>query len=483
MSGARVPDQFSARERLSLGQRITFGVTAAIVIGAFVLAPMAAMVGVIAVISLLYLAVFAERLVLLHRALRDPGLLRVSPERARAEPAENLPVYTVLIPAYREPEVLPHLLTAIADIEYPPDRLDVILLLEEDDDETYAAALAGDPPDYLRIVRVPYSEPRTKPKACNVGLTLARGDLVTIFDAEDRPDPLQLRQAAIAFREVPANVVCLQAKLAYFNHDQNLLTSWFTTEYAMWFDQMLPGLVRQDAPIPLGGTSNHFRADVLRDLGGWDPFNVTEDADLGVRLHRRGYRTLVLDSVTLEEANSDAINWLKQRSRWYKGYLQTWLVHSRQPIAICREIGVLGFLRFNLFVGGTPLLAVLNPLLWALTLMWFAGNLPIIERLFPTWLYFIGLVCLLLGNFTFVYCNVVAARATGIGRLVPQAVLSPAYWLLMSLAATKALLQLVIAPSYWEKTTHGLGAADPVDDDVDELASGAAAREVSHVGV
>ncbi|SNQ49236.1 Glycosyl transferase [Frankia canadensis] len=467
MSAPPVPARLSARDRLSLGQRIGFTGGTLALLAAAALAPMPTMIGFIAVISLLYLAVFAERLALLHTALRDPGLLRIPPARARAEPAENLPVYTVLIPAYREPEVLPHLLGAIAAIDYPPDRLDVILLLEEDDDETHAAALAANPPEYLRIVRVPYSEPRTKPKACNVGLTLARGELVTIFDAEDRPDPLQLRQAAIAFREVAGNVVCLQAKLAYFNHDQNLLTSWFTTEYAMWFDQMLPGLVRQDAPIPLGGTSNHFRADVLRELGGWDPFNVTEDADLGVRLHRHGYRTLVLDSVTLEEANSDAINWLKQRSRWYKGYLQTWLVHSRQPVAISREIGLLGFLRFNLFVGGTPLLAILNPLLWALTATWFAGNLPIIERLFPSWLYFVGLVCLLLGNFTFVYCNVVAARATGIARLVPQAVLSPAYWLLMSLAACKALLQLVIAPSFWEKTTHGLGAAD---------------AEVSHAG-
>jgi cellulose synthase/poly-beta-1,6-N-acetylglucosamine synthase-like glycosyltransferase len=467
VSGSRVPDQFSARDRLSVGQRISFVAAALALFAAAVLAPMGTMIGIIAVISLLYLAVFAERLVLLRKALRDPGLLRIPPARAAAEPAESLPVYTVLIPAYREPEVLPHLLEAIAALDYPPDLLDVILLLEEDDDETYAAAMAAHPPDYLRIVRVPYSEPRTKPKACNVGLTLARGELVTIFDAEDRPDPLQLRQAAIAFREVPPSVVCLQAKLAYFNHDQNILTSWFTTEYAMWFDQMLPGLVRQDAPIPLGGTSNHFRADVLRELGGWDPFNVTEDADLGVRLHRHGYRTLVLDSVTLEEANSDAINWLKQRSRWYKGYLQTWLVHSRKPFAISREIGVLGFLRFNLFVGGTPLLAILNPLLWALTATWFAGNLPIIERLFPNWLYFIGLSCLLLGNFTFVYCNVVAARSTGIARLVPQAVLSPAYWLLMSLAACKALLQLVIAPSFWEKTTHGLGSTE---------------AEVSHAG-
>jgi cellulose synthase/poly-beta-1,6-N-acetylglucosamine synthase-like glycosyltransferase len=215
--------------------------------------------------------------------------------------------------------------------------------------------------------------------------------------------------------------------------------------------------VQQKAPIPLGGTSNHFKTDILRELGGWDPFNVTEDADLGIRLYRHGYRTVVLDSVTLEEANSDAINWIKQRSRWYKGYLQTWLVHTRNPIAMIREVGLGPFLRFNLFVGGTPLLALLNPVFWSLTLMWFVAELPFIQRLFPTWLYFAGLTCLVLGNFAFVYSNVVAARTAGIPQLVSRAVLSPAYWMLMSIAAFKALLQLVVAPSFWEKTTHGLG--------------------------
>ncbi|MCW2549444.1 MAG: N-acetylglucosaminyltransferase [Mycobacterium sp.] len=460
---ATIPEKPTAQDRLSWGQRIVFSAVGIVFVAGLIAATIPTLVGLVAVVSVLYLAVFAERLVLISKALSDPGTITISPEEARAYPASKLPVYTILIPAYREPEVLPHLLQAIAELEYPADRLDVLLLLEEDDEETYNAALAAEPPEYLRVIRVPYSEPRTKPKACNVGLELARGELVTIFDAEDRPEPLQLRRAAIAFQQVPSNVVCLQAKLAFFNHEQNILTNWFTTEYAMWFEQMLPGLVRQDAPIPLGGTSNHFRTGVLNELGGWDAFNVTEDADLGVRLYRFGYRTLVLDSVTLEEANSDAINWLKQRSRWYKGYLQTWLVHTRQPIAMSREIGFLSFLRFNLFVGGTPLLALFNPVLWALTLMWFTGKVEFIRYLFPTWLYFIGLVCLLLGNFTFVYCNVVAAHATRITQLVSRAVFSPAYWLLMSLAAYKALIQLIVAPSFWEKTTHGLGATTPSD--------------------
>lgn len=450
--------QTAARRTLSNGQRVLLAGIGVLFVGGCALAPAPTLVSLVALLSIVYIAAFAERLVLLHKAVRDPGLITISPADARAVPDDDLPIYTVLVPAYREPEVLAQLLASIARLEYPADRLEVLLLLEEDDEETLAAAGAGPSPAYLRVVRVPYSEPRTKPKACNIGLGLARGDLITIFDAEDRPEPLQLRRAALAFRRLPATVACLQAKLAFFNHEQNLLTRWFTTEYAMWFEQMLPGLVRQDAPVPLGGTSNHFRTDVLRALDGWDAFNVTEDADLGVRLYRRGYRTLILDSVTLEEANSDAINWLKQRSRWYKGYLQTWLVHSRQPLRRCREMGPAAYLRFNLFVGGTPMLAILNPVFWALTLMWFVGRVGFVRTLFPTGVLYISLVCLVAGNFTFVYINVLAARATGLPGLVSRSLLSVGYWVLMSLAAGKALVQLIIAPSFWEKTAHGLGS-------------------------
>ncbi|WP_055408343.1 glycosyltransferase [Frankia sp. ACN1ag] len=470
----------AARRTLSTGQRVGLAAVGVLLVAGVTLATTPTLIAVVAVLSAAYVAAFAERLLLLHRAIHDPGLIVVDPDDARACPDADLPLYTVLVPAYQEPEVLPHLLAAIGRLEYPADRLEVLLLLEEDDEATYAAARAAASPPYLRVVRVPYSEPRTKPKACNIGLEIARGDFVTIFDAEDRPEPLQLRRAVAAFRRLPPSVACLQAKLGFFNHKQNILTQWFTAEYAMWFEHMLPGLVRQDAPVPLGGTSNHFRTEVLRELGGWDPFNVTEDADLGVRLYRRGYRTLILDSVTLEEANSDAINWLKQRSRWYKGYLQTWLVHSRQPLRRCREMGLVTYLRFNLFVGGTPLLAIINPIFWALTLMWFVGRVGFVHALFPAWLLYASLVCLVAGNFTFVYVNVLAARATGLPGLVFRSVLSLAYWVLMSLAAAKAMVQLVLAPSFWEKTTHGLGAtplpppSDPLPDDVVPAAVAAA---------
>jgi cellulose synthase/poly-beta-1,6-N-acetylglucosamine synthase-like glycosyltransferase len=461
-------DGHSARRTLTHPQTVALRIGIGAIILAVAINALAIGIGLIAVASLFYLGALIYRIRMFAQALNAPDILSVSDAEARGLWEWSLPIYTVLVPAYHEPEVIANLLRHIDRIEYPRARLDVKLLLEEDDEETIAAAKAAITGPHVEIVRIPYSEPRTKPKALNVGLAMARGrrrtGMVTIYDAEDRPDPLQLRRAVVAFRRLPPQIACLQAKLAYHNPDQNMITRWFTVEYSMWFSQLLPGLVHQSAPLPLGGTSNHFRRYALEQVRGWDAYNVTEDADLGIRLHRAGFRTRVLDSTTFEEANSDFVNWVKQRSRWYKGYMQTWLVHMRHPIRLWRELGTWGFLGFNLFVGGTPLLALMNPIFWSLTALWFLARPELIVSLFPAWLYYLSLLCLALGNFAFVYTSMVAARTTGSPKLVLASILSPAYWVMMSIAAIKALIQLFHAPSFWEKTFHGLDQAESTVD-------------------
>lgn len=459
--------EFSAQTTVSRPQIMVLRWVLVSLVLFLIVNPIGTLVVLIGVTTALYLGAFLYRLRIFWRAMRDPEEIRISDADALALWEHGLPTYTILVPAYREPEVIGQLITNLGNLDYPSERLDIKLLLEVDDEATIAVAERAGLPDHIQIVRVPPGEPRTKPRACNFGLAQARGKFITIYDAEDLPEPLQLRRSVAAFRRIPDRIACLQAKLSYYNPDQNNITRWFTTEYAMWFSQLLPGLISGSAPLPLGGTSNHFRRDVLDRLGGWDAWNVTEDADLGIRLHRAGYRTSVLDSTTYEEANSDFVNWVKQRSRWYKGYMQTWLVHMRRPRQLYRELGLSGFIGFHLFVGGTPWLALVNPVFWALTAMWFISPLEVIRQLFPAWIYYAGLFCLVFGNTAFVYTNMVAARLAGRPELVIAAALSPVYWVMMSLAAIKAFIQLLHAPSFWEKTAHGLDipAADRTEAD------------------
>lgn len=454
----------SARQRLVRHQAIGLAASVPVVVALVVWQPVVMAVTGVVVATLGYLGVLAYRGYLLRATFRTPAMVRVADERARAVPDHDLPTYTVMVPAYREPEVVPGLLASLDRLEYPDDRLQVLLLLEEGDDATLdavraTAAQAGERSARpIEVVVVPDAEPRTKPKALNYGLGLARGQVVTIYDAEDHPEPLQLRRAAVALAELPPEVACLQARLVYHNPRQNLLTRWFAAEYLMWFSAFLPGLVAMGAPLPLGGTSNHFRREVLDAAGGWDPYNVTEDADLGMRLHRSGYEVRVLDSITWEEANSDLVNWVKQRSRWYKGYLQTWLVHMRHPRQLVADLGWGGVVAFTLFVGGTPTLAALNPVFWGLSLLWLIARPDLLHTLFPGPVLYLALLSLVVGNLSVIYANVVSARMED-PRLVAAAYLSPLYWALMSVAATKALWQLVFRPAHWEKTAHGLVAA------------------------
>ena len=414
-----------------------------------------------ALLTTAYVAMLGFRIWLMSQKPEDDPTVLISDGEADVFGDDRLPSFSILVPAYDEPEVLPVLLGHLEALDYPRDRLEIFLVLEGDDDATLDAVQAIDLPDHITVVEVPPCEPRTKPKACNYALQFCSGDIVTIYDAEDRPEPRQLRRVALGFRREADDVACIQCELSFYNGDENVITRWFLVDYRVWFTQFLPGLAASDTPIPLGGTSNHVRRDVLLEVGGWDPFNVTEDADLGVRLHRRGRRVGLVDSVTYEEANTDFVNWVKQRSRWYKGYLQTWLVHMREPRRLRRELGWRAFARFHLFVGGTPILAALNPLMWAMLVLWFVMEPEWIEAIMPGPIYFAGLATWIIGNFLFYALNLVAAYDTGSPTVFRAALLLPAYWVMMSLAAVKAIWQLVVDPTYWEKTAHGLSAVGP----------------------
>jgi cellulose synthase/poly-beta-1,6-N-acetylglucosamine synthase-like glycosyltransferase len=452
----------SAHVVTTIAQRAVFLLLAVVTVVCGVLWPRPTAIAVVGACSALYLGVALYRVRLAMRALGTRLETDVTAEELAALDEHTLPVYTILVPLYREAAIVERLVRDLEALDYPRTRLDIKLLCEEDDVETVDAVRALGLPPHFHLVVVPDSLPKTKPKACNYGLQLATGDYCVIYDAEDRPDPDQLKKAVVAFRSTPDDVVCIQAKLNHYNQDQNLLTSWFAVEYAMHFELVLPAMDDTDAPIPLGGTSNHFVTATLRDLGAWDPCNVTEDADLGVRLHREGFRTAMIDSTTLEEANSQVGNWVRQRSRWIKGYLQTWLVHMRHPLRLARQTGLRGFLGFNLTMG-TAFVLLLNPIFWALTTLYAVTHWSAVEHVFPPSVYYVSSLLLLLGNFAFVYLNIAGALQRGEFGLVRTALVSPLYWGLMSYAAWKGFLQLFTNPFYWEKTEHGLDVAAEVE--------------------
>ena len=418
--------------------------------------PIATLTVFMTVSTFFYLSFSGYKFYLIYRALSHTLEVPVTREDVEALDDRELPVYTILVPLYKESEILPALVAGLSRLDYPLEKLDVKLLLEEDDTETIRVARASNLPSFFDITIVPHGDPKGKPKACNYGLLHARGEYVVIFDAEDIPEPDQLKKVLVAFARSPEHVVCVQAKLNYFNRDQNALTKWFTTEYSTWFDLFLPGLDAAGAPIPLGGTSNHFKLEALRHVGGWDPFNVTEDADLGLRIFKLGGATVVVDSTTYEEANSVVDNWIRQRSRWVKGYIQTYLVHMRNPVLLFRQLGPAGFLSFQLVIGGTFFGFLLNPVLWTMTGVWFATKWEVIQQIFPTYVYYMGATSLYVGNFAFAYMNVTGCLRRRYYSLVKWALLSPVYWVLMSIAAWKGFLQLFYRPFYWEKTVHGL---------------------------
>lgn len=365
-------------------------------------------------------------------------------------PIENqeLPMISVMVALYKESRIVARLIRRLQNLDYPPEKLEVIFVIEDNDMAT-AKALSGlELPLWLRVLPVPTGTIRTKPRALNYGLDHCSGSIIGIYDAEDAPAQDQLRVVANRFASSDDRLACLQGRLDYYNPTSNWLARCFTIEYAAWWRVFLPGIERLGLALPLGGTTLFFRRKALVDLGAWDAHNVTEDADLGIRIARRGYRTELLDTVTHEEANCRTLPWIKQRSRWIKGFMMTWATHMRDPALLYRELGLRRFIGFQVMFAGSFFHALFAPILWTLWLLplgllptaaiWSLASFGILAEVF--------LFC----------CNLAGLRKTG-HKINPLWLFTMMfYYLLASLAAYKALWEMLLRPFYWDKTSHGL---------------------------
>ena len=381
---------------------------------------------------------------------------------ARPQPHDAfLPTYTLLIPLFREARVVPALLQALRRLDYPAARLEVLLITELSDTGTRAALQRTGLAANMRVIVVPEGLPQTKPRALNYALSYARGQYVAVYDAEDAPEPGQLKMAVRAFRSRPGRIGCVQARLDIYTPAASFLTRQFTLEYMALFYAMLPAFQRWGIPIPLGGTSNHFPRAVLEEVGGWDPYNVTEDADLGLRLARKGYGVAMIGSTTWEEAPLRWHQWVGQRTRWIKGWIQTYLVHTRHPLRLLRDLGLRGFAGFHIVFAGLLFSALVHP--WSYVfLAWQAssGELAASSSTLVT----LCAVNLLASYAAAIFLAVAVAVRRRRWRLIWSALWTPLYWLLISYAAYRAVFDFIRRPHHWRKTAHMGAGRSQIDE-------------------
>jgi cellulose synthase/poly-beta-1,6-N-acetylglucosamine synthase-like glycosyltransferase len=470
----RTPEQSAYRVLYPNQKYFLVGLTAAITV-AVILNSVLTFMAMFAFISISYFIVNPIKIYISLRGFKGARApTRITQGEMLWAPDEDFPIYTVLIPVFREASILAQNLRNMYRLNYPKNKLDIKILMEESDEETIneakALGLFGAPTkkvegipeeeysDFLKNfdpIIIPRGKVTTKPRACNYGLLRAKGELCVIYDAEDNPDPDQLRKAAIVFMRSTEDVICLQSKLNFYNSDENTITKWFSIEYANWYEFYLQGLDWIDAPIPLGGTSNHFRKKGLDELGRWDPYNVTEDADIGIRLARQKLKTEVIDTTTLEEATVTPKAWVVQRSRWYKGHIQTFLVHMRSPRKLFKDLGAKKFVKFQLTFSTGAFIPLINPMLWVILAaslimpIWFSW-------LIPSYLMPLCIFNLAIGNLSYITTYAVACIKLKKYSYIPYALAMPLYWVLISFAAWRGFIQLFTKPFHWDKTQHGV---------------------------
>ena len=371
----------------------------------------------------------------------------------------ELPIVTIFLPVHGEASALPALISALAHLDYPTEKLDLKFLVEETDRPTREILTLLDLPSHYETIVIPKSYPQTKPKAMNYALPFARGEIVGIYDAEDAPEPDQILKAVHALAEADADTVCVQARLNHYNATETTLSRMAQAEYTLWFDMLLTGLSRLRLPIPLGGTSLFIKTDALRSIDGWDPYNVTEDADLGLRLARRGWRAEIIDSTTWEEPPVEWKQWKGQRSRWIKGFIVTWLVHMRSPRDLVRQLGWRNTFAINIMLLDGFVAFLLQPLFWiAIAALILTGSTPWTMLLTPsvamatTWIFTLGQAFVLIAAFT------ALQRRFGFSR----AIWSPGLWLYWQCAtrpAYRAVREMFGKQAEWNKTEHCLSRA------------------------
>ena len=456
----RVPEVLSCRT-LSMGASVRSMVAGSIAVvalmvvapGATFLAALGLAVLALCAMTVLRLAAIAIAVSARPSATRS-GTASDAADRTVVPLVSRAPVVSLLVPLFREREIAGCLVTRLSRLDWPAELLDILLVVEEDDATTRATLAAADLPAHMRTVVVPRGAVRTKPRAMNYALDHARGSIIGVYDAEDAPDPDQIRRIVDRFQSRGPEVACLQGVLDYYNPRQSWITRCFTVEYAGWFRVILPALERLRLPVPLGGTTLFFRRAALERLGAWDAHNVTEDADLGMRLARAGLRTELVDTVTLEEATARPGAWVRQRSRWLKGYAITWAVHMRQPRKLWRDLGPRGFLGFQVLFLGTLAQVLLAPLLWSFWLYLLAGWHPA-AGLLPAGVFTALAATFLTAEVTVIALGLVAVRDPGRSWLMPWVPTLHLYQMAATAAAWKGLWEIMARPFYWEKTTHG----------------------------
>ena len=451
----RCPERYSCRSWDPRAGRWRLPLAGAVILTGTVAAPLVALKLLMGWILLANAMTMGLRLVAIFARFRAPKA-RPAGDTPQIADYKKLPQVSLLVPLLREEAVARQLLDALAAMDYPKALLDIKLVLEADDAVTRAAIDRAVLPPNIDVISVPRDGLRTKPRAMNYALPLCSGEIVGVYDAEDRPDPAQIRAVVDYLRHAPPEVACVQGYLDFYNSDRNWLSRCFTLEYSIWFRVVLLGVQRLGLPIPLGGTTVFFRRNLLEAIGAWDAHNVTEDADLGMRLARFGYRCDMIPSTTWEEANCRVRPWIRQRSRWLKGYALTWATHMRRPRALLADLGWRGFVGFQvLFLGAiTSYLSI--PLFWAL---WgaTAGFGMSFWQGFPPVLMLGFFASMIAGQVVMLATALIAARDSGHKGLIGWVLVLPFYWPLGAIAAYRAIGEIFTRPFHGHKTEHGVG--------------------------